>query len=39
MINAYKLLEDTLKEEELPDLIIMDVPLILERADTPFLKD
>lgn len=35
MINAYKLLEDTMKEEVPPDLIIMDIPLILERADTP----
>ena len=35
MINAYKLLMETMKEEELPELIIMDVPLLLERADTP----
>lgn len=34
-INAYKLLGDTMEEEEPPDLIIMDVPLLLERADAP----
>lgn len=35
MINAYKLLMDTMEEVDLPELIIMDVPLLLERADTP----
>ena len=35
MVNAYKLLETTMEEENLPDLIILDVPLLLERADAP----
>lgn len=35
MINAYKLLMETMEEDDLPELIIMDVPLLLERADTP----
>ncbi|UZQ52407.1 hypothetical protein [Clostridium kluyveri] len=35
MINAYKLLMETMEESNLPELIIMDVPLLLERADTP----
>lgn len=35
MINAYKLLNDTIKEDRPSDLIIIDVPLLLERADTP----
>lgn len=35
MINAYKLLGDTMEEDNPSDLIIMDVPLLLERADAP----
>ena len=35
IINAYKLLNETMEEDEKPDLIIMDVPLLLERADVP----
>ncbi|MUL33947.1 hypothetical protein [Priestia megaterium] len=35
MINAYKLLIETMEEKTLPKLIIMDVPLLLERSDTP----
>ncbi|WP_218012038.1 hypothetical protein [Bacillus wiedmannii] len=35
MINAYNLLMETMEEKELPELIVMDVPLLLERADTP----
>jgi len=35
MMNAYKLLMETMEESDLPELIIMDVPLLLERADTP----
>jgi hypothetical protein len=35
MMNAYKLLMETMEESDLPELIIMDVPLLLERADSP----
>lgn len=35
MINAYKLLMETMEVGNLPELIIMDVPLLLERADAP----
>lgn len=35
MINAYKLLMETMREKDLPELIVMDVPLLLERSDEP----
>lgn len=35
IINVYKLLEDLMEDDEKPELIIVDVPLVLERADAP----
>ncbi len=35
MTQMYDLLEEMLTEEELPQLVIVDVPLLLERADAP----
>ncbi|SKB73063.1 hypothetical protein SAMN02745120_0086 [Acetoanaerobium noterae] len=35
IINAYKLLEDIFNNDDRPDLVIVDTPLMLERADSP----
>lgn len=35
IINAYKLLAELMEEDEKPDLVLLDVPLLLERADAP----
>lgn len=35
IINVYKLLEDLMEDDEKPELVILDVPLVLERADAP----
>lgn len=35
IINAYKLLEDIFSNDDRPDLVIVDTPLMLERADSP----
>ena len=35
MVQVYDLLEEMLTEEEQPELVIVDTPLLLERADTP----
>ena len=35
IINVYKLLEDLMEDDEKPELVLVDVPLVLERADAP----
>ena len=35
IMNAYKLLTELMKEDEKPELVLLDVPLLLERADAP----
>lgn len=35
IINTYKLLDELMEDEEKPDLVLLDVPLLLERADAP----
>ncbi len=35
IINTYKLLEELMKDDSKPELVIVDVPLLLERADAP----
>lgn len=35
IINVYKLLEDLMEDDEKPELVLVDVPLILERSDAP----
>lgn len=35
IINAYTLLNELMEEENRPDLVILDIPLMLERADVP----
>lgn len=35
MINAYKLLEELMEENEKPELVLLEVPLLLERSDAP----
>lgn len=35
IINAYKLLTDLMEEDEKPELVLLDVPLLLERSDAP----
>lgn len=35
MINAYKLLTELMEQEEKPELVLLEVPLLLERADAP----
>ncbi len=35
IMNVYKLLDELMEEEEKPELVILDVPLLLERADAP----
>lgn len=35
MINAYKLLTELMEEDEKPELVLLEVPLLLERADAP----
>lgn len=35
IINAYKLLTELMEEDEKPELVLLDVPLLLERADAP----
>lgn len=35
IINAYKLLTELMEKEEKPELVLLEVPLLLERADAP----
>lgn len=35
IVNAYKLLKELMEDDERPELVLLDVPLILERADAP----
>lgn len=35
MINTYRLLEEMMNDDEKPDLIMTDIPLVLERSDAP----
>jgi hypothetical protein len=35
IINAYNLLTELMEEDEKPELVLLDVPLLLERADAP----
>ena len=35
IINVYKLLNDLMEDEDKPELVMLDVPLMLERADAP----
>ncbi len=35
IINVYKLLSDLMEDDEKPELVLMDVPLVLERSDAP----
>ncbi len=35
IINVYKLLEDLMEDDEKPELVLVDVPLVLERSDAP----
>lgn len=35
IINVYKLLTELMEEDEKPELVLLDVPLLLERADAP----
>lgn len=35
IVNSYTLLAELMEEEDRPDLVILDVPLILERSDVP----
>lgn len=35
IINAYKLLTELMEQEEKPELVLLEVPLLLERADAP----
>lgn len=35
IINAYKLLKELMEDDERPELVLLDVPLVLERADAP----
>jgi hypothetical protein len=35
IINTYKLLDELMEEEEKPELVMVSVPLLLERADAP----
>ena len=35
IINTYKLLEETMEDGDRPEMIMIDVPLLLERADEP----
>ena len=34
-MNTYKLLDQLMKDSEKPELVMVDVPLLLERADAP----
>jgi len=35
IINVYKLLNDLMEDDDRPELVMLDVPLLLERADAP----
>lgn len=35
IMNAYKLLTELMEQEEKPELVLLDIPLLLERADAP----
>jgi hypothetical protein len=35
IINAYKLLTELMEQEDKPELVLLEVPLLLERADAP----
>lgn len=35
IINVYKLLSDLMEDDEKPELVLVDVPLVLERSDAP----
>lgn len=35
IINVYKLLTDLMEDDEKPELVLIDVPMVLERADAP----
>jgi hypothetical protein len=35
IINVYKLLSDLMEDDEKPELVLIDVPLVLERSDAP----
>lgn len=35
MINTYKLLADIMEDDDKPEVVLIDVPLVLERADAP----
>lgn len=35
IMNTYKLLDQLMKDSEKPELVMVDVPLLLERADAP----
>lgn len=35
IINVYRLLEDLMEDDEKPELVLVDVPLLLEQQDVP----
>jgi len=35
IINVYKLLSELMEDDEKPELVLVDVPLVLERSDAP----
>ncbi|AEF93194.1 hypothetical protein Desca_0290 [Desulfotomaculum nigrificans CO-1-SRB] len=35
IINVYRLFEDLMEDDEKPELVLVDVPLLLERQDVP----
>ena len=35
IINAYKLLTELMEQQEKPEIVLLDIPLLLERADAP----
>lgn len=38
LINAYKLLDELMDTPDKPEIILMDVPLLLERSDVPQME-
>lgn len=35
IINVYNLLEELMEDDEKPELVLIDIPLVLERSDAP----
>jgi len=38
IINVYKLLSDLMEDDEKPELVLVDVPLLLQQGDVPLLE-